>query len=1467
MAQDNSPIQVVEFKARATANKADLKGLNDAHDLLVKLKNDLDAINAAFSGASIKSFKYTADELKKILQQNPLTQSKKALSGKDVMAALGVPSEEMFKREMVKARAQQALVRSQLQQQGIVVSNLEEKMARARSAARKKSLDQELKDARRHEEKLRREFNEKNYFDPRGNFTSAGQAAAFSKKYYDDLNKKQGLLQQALFSRGAGAASPSGASSPPPAPATRGPGKKTSGTAGGVEETEDAGKKFKVTLAQINKELKDTVAGVNGKGLRPEKYDALQKSAAAIRLAAGAKGLDPESVPVLNALAKASDLEAKAQSLRQGQLDQSTKLRQQMQAAKARQDKAEEQRLKQELRESERQEKAMRQSDERRWKAQNKMLAAGQKAEADIAKTRQQTTEHDARQTAFELRRFGAKRAEQELIARGAKLKEYTYDSSTGTKYKTGARYYLDQAGMRHTFDIDYSKRNGGSVKEKVQAMPELPPAKKTRWQSAVEGLSAPNMAANILKVSEWALAVGVLYKGLELVEYSMHRLIETGMETAHLSLVYRGVGGSVQQLTSDIIGLAAAQGRETGEAMESATEWARLGGDRKTINDEVRVSAVAATISGLKMTETTRQLSALMHIYGLESADLDGVLGGLVNTTLKYNVTLEDLFGGLDRSAGAARLAGVSLAELQGMIGTVVGRTGQSGIIVGNTIKSLLVQFTNPEIQRQLKGFGIDTLNDRHQQKPGGQILGEIWEKWDTMGADSQKDLTRITVGRLGAARGVALFEGYTESMKLAIDAQLNLNKAQEANVRILDTMKAQMAGVKANYDKLLVNSGASTWWTQQIRTVKNVMGNWAGDTLPDAFSGSVLEKKSSELQTALNPENNFNPQSVQEAQDELARREVARAKRLGLTSAKGFQTSPYSRKIGMDMTIQRSGFDRQTWDNIWDEWDPIANSEKDFKAQMLKLNGEAQANALRANLFSHVSGRLRQGGSLRPDEMQDIVDSMGDQKQGLKFKAAFAAGDTNAMLGISDFERDNSIKVHEAKLKESNDKHHDMVVAAHAEMDKQQAIMDANPKGSEAHTKAEAAKKAQSESLDALTAEHRKYNAVLQDEKAALESAIPKSREYLGFIAASDDALERISGLHHQVQAPTQVMALEQDAATARAQIASIQQRKILAKNYPFLNETEREAVNLDLNAKEKNAYALLDKSTNRDVRNKAELYDAGERGIRGAGYLGLANDYGMNQGDRLLRQRAALQADLPATKRQADAAGSEVERNELNNKLLAEQRALHENSLAILERRAGVERDINQLYFDRAKEMRRNVLGGGPSELLRTLAAFRTAFDAKGNLNNISIGQLLSYAPEFRKAVTGAQAFGVAQGKKLPGVFLDPEMMGLQTERNQLNQPLPPVPAGGWEQAVKEIGGVVDTLSLGLKTFNTAMDFVTNFGDKLHEAATAVENFINSLNLRMTGVPAGAAPAVPQSGGLGGASGFTRPGVRTF
>lgn len=335
------------------------------------------------------------------------------------------------------------------------------------------------------------------------------------------------------------------------------------------------------------------------------------------------------------------------------------------------------------------------------------------------------------------------------------------------------------------------------------------PAAKPSRIQAALTAAFSPqSLAVHTIKAAGWATAITAIYKPLELAEYSLKRFMDLGEQVAHLSVVFRGVGGSTKELTEDVLKLASANGRTSDEAMESATEWARLGMNRVEINKAVQVSLEAANVAQVSVGEATKQMAALMHIYGLNVNQLDGALGMLVNTSQKFNVTTEDLMGGLDRSAAAAKVAGVSFAELQGLIGATVGGTGQSGVQIGNTLKNFFTQFTRPEIQQYLQTQGIATTAGGKFGN-GSDVLQAMFLQYQKMDPTQRRNLATVFAGRLQSARFAGLMAEYPEAQQLAIEGLLRQGAATGTNALVTQNLGAQLRGLESEWDRTLIGFG----------------------------------------------------------------------------------------------------------------------------------------------------------------------------------------------------------------------------------------------------------------------------------------------------------------------------------------------------------------------------------------------------------------------------------------------------------------------------------------------------------------------------------------------------------------------------------------------------------------------------------------------------------------------------------
>ena len=312
--------------------------------------------------------------------------------------------------------------------------------------------------------------------------------------------------------------------------------------------------------------------------------------------------------------------------------------------------------------------------------------------------------------------------------------------------------------------------------------------------------------ARNIVHVTAWAAAVNVLYKGLAMVGYSLQRVTDIGGQTARLSQVFQGVGGTAQQLTDDVLRLAAATGRSSDEAMEAAIAWSRMGLNRTQVDEAVRVSLMAANVAEIDAGTATKQLSSIMAVYGLQIGQLNGVLGMLNQTSNTFNVTNRDLLDGVARSAAVAKQAGMSFAELQGIIGAAVGTTGQSGSQIGNAVKSLMVSLGNERVQEFLRGFKIEVTTDSGELKNASDILRDIFITYQKLNGEQRAALTTQIAGKTQATRFVAILQSYVQGQKLAIESQLNLNSAEQENGKITASLKSQLTGLKTEFERLAV-------------------------------------------------------------------------------------------------------------------------------------------------------------------------------------------------------------------------------------------------------------------------------------------------------------------------------------------------------------------------------------------------------------------------------------------------------------------------------------------------------------------------------------------------------------------------------------------------------------------------------------------------------------------------------------
>lgn len=850
----------------------------------------------------------------------------------------------------------------------------------------------------------------------------------------------------------------------------------------------------------------------------------------------------------------------------------------------------------------------------------------------------------------------------------------------------------------------------GGILPAAPTPAPKLPPVKPSRLGAAFGNAFGPeSMAVHTVKAAGWMLAITAIMKPLQLAEHSLKRFMDMGEQMAHLDVVFKKIGGSTQALTNDVIKLAAANGRSTDEAMESATEWARLGLTRVEINKAVQVSLEAANVAQISVGEATKQMSALMHIYGLNVGQLDDALGTLVNTSQKFNVTTEDLLGGLDRAAAAAKVAGLSFAELQGLIGATSGHTGQSGIQIGNTIKNLLTQFTRPEMQQYLQTQGIATLANG-KFGGGSEVFRKMFIQYQKMDSTQQRNLGTVIAGRLQTARFAGIMESYPQAQQLAIDGLLRQNAALETNLRIVMTLKAQVHGLGAEWDRLILNSGSPTLATQFVRTSKNIIG---------AFAGML-------------PTGGFNEQGLINLRDARARRVAATdpfsaARLRGTASGLGMTLSriatlgavdwiPYYRnQPGLfDINnVQQEGAAGQRPDRV----SQFSQASRSLEAmRLIQTQMETAAEMEKAGLHTHGS----------EEAIKFARENFG--RLGLGGNATFAQGAAAAQTGQQTALIDQ------------------MTALAHLKDEADQAL--AKTGDAEAYQKS-------IQQVEKLAATSRSAS---DEELSSITEQIARRQEYLNLMKEQQGVMEGLQRLAQQFGTGTATGERVAQQQMVSAQVESLQaQLKNIAEatpvpvaDNPFYQQTQSQ-----LNE------ALAQRAALNGPRRQVldETYDARAIAARRAQVEGEGYGVGYTEAEKLLRQQQGLGGELAGLSRKRDA-GVATDNDIVRGMQLQVQLAQnHEKiQLRIVELKA----QEKQLLIDAVREYQKSLLLSGPGELLKRLYA--------GTRGQMGTGQFMALDPETRRMVYDLHGGEAGAKNREEQFLLQPSALSLRAQQYQ-------------------------------------------------------------------------------------------------
>lgn len=322
-----------------------------------------------------------------------------------------------------------------------------------------------------------------------------------------------------------------------------------------------------------------------------------------------------------------------------------------------------------------------------------------------------------------------------------------------------------------------------------------------TRASRGVTGLGE-SMARNLVSVTQWSAAVGVLYGGLGALKSGFVGAIHTDREMAFMGSIFRGAPGEYKALTSDLLGVATDQGRMSGEALAAGAKFAHLGLTRGQTTQFTALAMKAANIMGPSTDgeEAGHAVASITEAFHMDIGQATVALDELNSIANHSNTTVKELMETMGRTGAVAKATGFEFSQYASLLAGGAGKTGLPVTQMAQSFGMLLTNAADPLRQKELKArFGVDVFREDGVAKSGPDLVADMQKRYQQMSPEAGQSMLTLMGGARNAQRTGAMFDGYDESISRSITAQRDLNSATNENNRILDTTQAKLASLES--------------------------------------------------------------------------------------------------------------------------------------------------------------------------------------------------------------------------------------------------------------------------------------------------------------------------------------------------------------------------------------------------------------------------------------------------------------------------------------------------------------------------------------------------------------------------------------------------------------------------------------------------------------------------------------------
>jgi len=325
---------------------------------------------------------------------------------------------------------------------------------------------------------------------------------------------------------------------------------------------------------------------------------------------------------------------------------------------------------------------------------------------------------------------------------------------------------------------------------------------------SAMQGSNSGFRGA-IGRAVKWGAASTVVYGGFAQLKQAISTLAEIEYSLATLKMMLNPLSSDINGLSAAAVTFAKQYGVGITDVLQSMNVFAQQGLTQAEIIDRTKVSTLAANVTTLKASEATEALTSAMKIYQEEGNSAMRFLDAWSEVEAKSAITAGDLANAIQKSASAAKIAGVTFDQLNGIVAAIGSTTRQSGKEVGTSLRFILRRLSAEKGPEQLGKLGIPVMESTGQLRSGFSVLDDLSKKWKDL-SNAQKLATSQALGGTRQYNSlIALMDNWDQALRATKESMNSKGSAERRNAELMGTYRKQLEQTKVALVELQMSIG----------------------------------------------------------------------------------------------------------------------------------------------------------------------------------------------------------------------------------------------------------------------------------------------------------------------------------------------------------------------------------------------------------------------------------------------------------------------------------------------------------------------------------------------------------------------------------------------------------------------------------------------------------------------------------